>query len=149
MRITEERCIVNHASDFGRVAVLLWRRVERSGEVSLDTGNAVLTALQARGVDAYGWDPAERSMKELSDAGFERVWIALHGPGGEDGAIQGALQWLGLPYTGSGVMASALAMDKVRSKRCLRCRGHSDSGIRDRTASLARNIGCRGASVIR
>jgi len=116
MRITEERRTVNHASDFGRVAVLYGgESAER--EVSLDTGTAVLAALQARGIDAHGWDPAELSMNELADAGFERVWIALHGPGGEDGAIQGALQWLGLPYTGSGVMASALAMDKVRSKR--------------------------------
>jgi len=116
MKITEERRIVNHASDFGRVAVLYGgESAER--EVSLDTGTAVLTALQARDIDAHGWDPAEHSMNELADAGFERVWIALHGPGGEDGAIQGALQWLGLPYTGSGVMASALAMDKVRSKR--------------------------------
>jgi len=116
MRFTEERRIVAHASDFGRVAVL-YGGDSAEREVSLDTGNAVLAALQERGIDAYGWDPAEHSMKELADAGFERVWIALHGPGGEDGAIQGALQWLGLPYTGSGVMASALAMDKVRSKR--------------------------------
>ena len=116
MRITEERRIVHHAGDFGRVAVLYGgESAER--EVSLDTGSAVLAALQARGIDAHGWDPAGHSMKELADASFERVWIALHGPGGEDGAIQGALQWLDLPYTGSGVMASALAMDKVRSKR--------------------------------
>jgi len=116
MRITEERRIVNHASEFGRVAVL-YGGDSAEREVSLDTGSAVLAALQARGIDAHGWDPAGHSMNELADAGFERVWIALHGPGGEDGAIQGALQWLGLPYTGSGVMASALAMDKVRSKR--------------------------------
>jgi len=116
MRITEERRTVHHAGDFGRVAVLYGgESAERV--VSLDTGSAVLAALQARGIDAHGWDPAEHTMQELAGAGFERVWIALHGPGGEDGAIQGALQWLGLPYTGSGVMASALAMDKVRSKR--------------------------------
>ncbi len=89
--------------------------VER--EVSLDTGNAVLAALQSRGVVALAWDPAEKSMHDFDEAGFDRVWIALHGTGGEDGAVQGALQWLNMPYTGSGVMASALAMDKIRSKR--------------------------------
>jgi len=116
MRVTEMRRTVHHASDFGRVAVLYGgESAER--EVSLDTGSAVLAALQARGIDAHGWDPAEHALQELAGAEFERVWIALHGTGGEDGAIQGALQWLGLPYTGSGVMASALAMDKVRSKR--------------------------------
>jgi len=89
-------------------------------EVSLDTGKAVLAALQSRGVEALAWDPAERSMHDFDAAGFNRVWIALHGTGGEDGAIQGALQWLNTPYTGSGVMASALAMDKIRSKRLFR-----------------------------
>ena len=116
LRSTEKRRAVGQAGDFGRVAVLYGgRSAER--EVSLNTGKAVLGALLARGVEATGWDPAERSLSDLAAAGFDRVWIALHGPGGEDGAIQGALQWLGLPYTGSGVMASALAMDKVRSKR--------------------------------
>ena len=89
-------------------------------EVSLNTGAAVLKALQSKGVDAHAWDPAEKSMTEFAEAGFDRVWIALHGPGGEDGALQGLLQWLGVPYTGSGVMASALAMDKVRSKHLFR-----------------------------
>jgi D-alanine-D-alanine ligase len=116
LKITEERRVVNDAGEFGRVAVL-FGGASAEREVSLETGSAVLAALQARGVDAHGWDPAEHTLQELGDARFERVWIALHGPGGEDGAIQGALQWLGLPYTGSGVMASALAMDKVRSKR--------------------------------
>lgn len=116
LRITETRREVERADDFGRVAVLFGgKSAERA--VSLDTGRAVLGALLARGVEAVGWDPAEHSLSDLAAAGFDRVWIALHGPGGEDGAIQGALQWLGLPYTGSGVMASALAMDKVRSKR--------------------------------
>jgi D-alanine-D-alanine ligase len=116
LRITEQRHAVSQTADFGRVAVLYGgKSAER--EVSLDTGKAVLGALLARGVDAVGWDPAEHALSDLAAAGFDRVWIALHGPGGEDGAIQGALQWLGLPYTGSGVMASALAMDKVRSKR--------------------------------
>ncbi len=103
-------------ADFGRVAVMLGGSSSER-EVSLDTGGAVLAALQSRGVDAHGWDPAERSIAEFASAGFDRVWIALHGPGGEDGALQGALEWLGVPYTGSGVMASALALDKVRSKQ--------------------------------
>jgi D-alanine-D-alanine ligase len=76
----------------------------------------VLGALQSRGIHAHAWDPADKPIAEFAQAGFDRVWIALHGPGGEDGALQGALQWLGTPYTGSGVMASAIAMDKVRSK---------------------------------
>lgn len=92
-------------------------------DVSLDTGAAVLEALQSKGVDAHPWDPAEKSMAEFATAGFDRVWIALHGPGGEDGALQGMLQWLEIPYTGSGVMASAIAMDKVRSKHLFRAAG--------------------------
>lgn len=113
--ISEQRHLVSEASGFGRVAVMLGGdSCER--DVSLDTGAAVLNALQTRGVDAQAWDPAEKSMAEFATAGFDRVWVALHGPGGEDGALQGALQWLAVPYTGSGVMASAIAMDKVRSK---------------------------------
>ena len=103
------------AADFGKVAVMLGG-FSSEREVSLNSGAAVLEALQSRDVDAHAWDPAEKSMAEFGAAGFDRVWIALHGPGGEDGALQGALQWLNTPYTGSGVMASALAMDKVRSK---------------------------------
>jgi D-alanine-D-alanine ligase len=114
--LREERTVVSNAREFGRVAVMLGgTSAER--EVSLDTGAAVLKALQSRGVDAHAWDPAEQDLIAFSAAGFDRVWIALHGTGGEDGALQGALQWLDIPYTGSGVMASALAMDKVRSKR--------------------------------
>jgi len=113
--IDEQRIVVANPADFGRVAVMLGG-FSSEREVSLDSGNAVLAALRKQGVDAFGWDPAERTMREFADAGFDRVWIALHGPGGEDGALQGALQWLNTPYTGSGVMASALAMDKVRSK---------------------------------
>ncbi len=113
--ILEQRHLISDAVDFGRVAVMLGGESSER-EVSLDTGAAVLEALLLRGVDAYAWDPAEKSMSEFAGAGFDRVWIALHGPGGEDGALQGALQWLETPYTGSGVMASAIAMDKVRSK---------------------------------
>jgi D-alanine-D-alanine ligase len=111
----ERRIHVETARDFGRVAVMLGGFSDER-DVSLQTGAAVLAALQKRGVDAQAWYPAERSLTEFAEQGFERVWIALHGPGGEDGAIQGALDWLDTPYTGSGVMASAIAMDKVRSK---------------------------------
>jgi len=117
--IMEQRRIVADAAEFGRVAVMLGG-YSSEREVSLDTGAAVLEALQTRGVDAHPWDPAEKTMAQFASAGFDRVWIALHGPGGEDGALQGALQWLDTPYTGSGVMASAIAMDKVRSKHLFR-----------------------------
>jgi len=114
--------IVADAADFGRVAVMLGGHSSER-EVSLDTGTAVLEALQSKGVDAHAWDPAEKTTTEFAAGGFDRVWVALHGPGGEDGAVQGLLQWLGVPYTGSGVMASALAMDKVRSKHLFRAVG--------------------------
>jgi len=118
----EYRSVIDHGGDFGRVAVMLGgSSVER--EVSLDSGGAVLKALQSRGVDAHAWDPAEKSLVEFAKAGFDRVWIALHGTGGEDGSLQGALQWLDMPYTGSGVMASALAMDKIRSKHLFEASG--------------------------
>ena len=111
----EFRKIAN-AREFGHVAVLMGgASAER--EVSLMSGNAVLEALVLRGVDAAGVDPAERPLTELVANGFDRVFIALHGPGGEDGAVQGALEWLGLPYTGSGVLGSAVGMDKLRTKR--------------------------------
>ena len=118
----EKRRVVADAAEFGRVAVMLGG-FSSEREVSLDTGNAVLGALLNRGVIAEAWDPAERSISEFAAAGFDRVWIALHGPGGEDGALQGLLQWLDIPYTGSGVMASAIAMDKVRSKNLFRAAG--------------------------
>ena len=118
----EQRTVIEHAGEFGRVAVMLGgTSVER--EVSLDSGGAVLKALQSKGVDAHAWDPAEKDLVEFAKAGFDRVWIALHGTGGEDGSLQGALQWLDMPYTGSGVMASALAMDKVRSKHLFEASG--------------------------
>ncbi|MGI9247662.1 MAG: D-alanine--D-alanine ligase [Woeseiaceae bacterium] len=120
--ILEQRHIVTDAAEFGHVAVMLGGRSSER-EVSLHTGAAVLRALQAKGVDAEAWDPAEKTMTQFANAGFDRVWIALHGPGGEDGALQGALQWFDMPYTGSGVMASALAMDKVRSKHLFRACG--------------------------
>ena len=103
------------AHNFGKVAVLLGgRSAER--EISLQSGHAVLDALRRGGVDAYPFDPAEQALEELLHQGFNKAFIALHGRFGEDGTIQGVLEWLGLPYTGSGVMASALAMDKWRTK---------------------------------
>lgn len=101
---------------FGKVAVLFGgHSAER--EVSLRSGTAVLQALQAQGVDAHRFDPAEQPLHQLLEQGFDRAFIVLHGRGGEDGTIQGALEYLGIPYTGSGVMACALAMDKVKTKQ--------------------------------
>lgn len=106
---------VRGATDFGKVAVLLGgRSAER--EVSLKSGAAVLAALQRSGVNAHPFDPAERNLQMLRDERYDRVFIALHGRYGEDGTVQGALELLGIPYTGSGVLASALGMDKWRSK---------------------------------
>jgi D-alanine-D-alanine ligase len=100
----------------GKVAVLMGgSSAER--EVSLMSGRGVLAALRAQGVDAQAFDPAERDLSALEAEGFGRVFIALHGRHGEDGTVQGALELLGIPYTGSGVMASAICMDKVMTKR--------------------------------
>jgi D-alanine-D-alanine ligase len=100
-------------SDFGKVAVL-FGGTSAEREVSLNSGSRVLAALQRQGVNAHAFDPAERSLDELK--GFDRVFIALHGRHGEDGTIQGALELMHIPYTGSGVMASAIGMDKWRTK---------------------------------
>ena len=100
----------------GKVAVLLGgRSAER--EVSLMSGTGVLAALKSKGVDAHAFDPAERDLGDLRREGFQRVFIALHGRFGEDGTVQGALELMGIPYTGPGVMASAVAMDKLMTKR--------------------------------
>ena len=104
------------ASEFGKVAVLLGGDSSER-EISLISGNAVLAALKQRGVDAYAFDPHEKPVQALAADGFDRAWIALHGPGGEDGLMQGTLEWLGVPYTGSGVLGSALTMDKLKTKR--------------------------------
>ncbi len=112
----------SRARDFGHVGVLMGgQSAER--EVSLNSGTMVLDALRARGVDAVAFDTGHRGLGELAAAGFDRVFIALHGRGGEDGTIQGALELMRLPYTGSGVLASALAMDKVASKRIFETHG--------------------------
>ncbi|GAA4402190.1 D-alanine--D-alanine ligase [Quisquiliibacterium transsilvanicum] len=101
---------------FGKVAVLFGGdSAER--EISIRSGSGVLEALRRQGVDAHAFDPAGRPMDDLRREGFERVFIALHGRYGEDGTVQGALELLRIPYTGSGVMASAVAMDKVFTKR--------------------------------
>ena len=103
-------------SEFGKVAVLMGgQSAER--EVSLMSGTGVLQALRSQGVDAHAFDPAERDMSDLKREGFTRCFIALHGRFGEDGTVQGALELMGIPYTGSGVMASSIAMDKVMTKR--------------------------------
>ncbi len=105
---------------FGKVAVLFGgKSTER--EVSLNSGSRVLAALQRQGVDAHAFDPAERRLDEL--AAFDRAFIMLHGRYGEDGTVQGALELMGIPYTGSGVMASALGMDKWRTKLLWRAAG--------------------------
>ena len=108
----------------GKVAVLMGgRSAER--EVSLMSGKGVLAALLSKGVDAHVFDPAERELSELKHEGFERCFIALHGRFGEDGTVQGALELLGIPYTGPGVMASAVAMDKLMTKRIWTAEGLS------------------------
>jgi D-alanine-D-alanine ligase len=104
------------AASMGKVAVLMGgTSAER--EISFLSGNGVLDALRLAGVNAHAFDPAERGLHELKSSGFARCFIALHGRHGEDGTVQGALELLGIPYTGSGVMASSMAMDKVMTKR--------------------------------
>lgn len=119
MRLKFDPTQIRRATDpreFGRVAVMLGGDSSER-EISLLSGNAVLAALTRRGVDAYAFDTCDQSLLKLIDEKFDRVWIALHGPGGEDGTLQGALEYLGIPYTGSGVMGSAIGMDKLRTKR--------------------------------
>jgi len=111
-------CHISDADAFGRVAVLMGgTSAER--EISLLTGQAVHEALVNRGIDAHVLDATGGYINALMDDGFDRVWIALHGRGGEDGTVQGLLEMLGIPYTGSGVLGSALAMDKLRTKKLL------------------------------
>ena len=125
MRLKTDRTVARHtgsAADFGRVAVLLGG-TSSEREISLLTGRAVLEALRRRGVDAHPFDPAERPLGALVEERCARAWIALHGPGGEDGTLQGALEFLGIAYTGSGVLGSAIGMDKLRTKRLARAVG--------------------------
>ena len=105
----------NIVTNFGKVGVLFGgRSAER--DVSIMSGTGVLQALKSRGIDAHGFDPAERTLAELAAENFDCVFIALHGRYGEDGSLQGALEQLGIPYTGSGVMASSVGMDKITTK---------------------------------
>jgi D-alanine-D-alanine ligase len=132
-------------SKFGKIAVLFGgSSAER--EVSLMSGQGVLAALTSRGVDAHAFDPAKRDLSELKKGGFSRCFIALHGRQGEDGTVQGALELLGIPYTGSGVMASSVAIDKIMTKRIWRFEGlptpdwrmvRSGQETRDALAALA------------
>jgi D-alanine-D-alanine ligase len=115
---------VRASADFGKVAVLLGGDSSER-EISLLSGNAVLAALKRRGVDAHAFDPSLVPVQDLVRGNFDRAWIALHGPGGEDGLMQGALEWLGIPYTGSGVLASALTMDKLKTKRVVMGGGYA------------------------
>ena len=111
-------------SQFGKVAVLLGgNSAER--DVSLKSGQAVLNALLDVGIDAIAFDPQNRSLWELKSLNVDRVFIALHGRGGEDGTVQGALEFMNLPYTGSNVLGSALAMDKIRCKHLFKSAGLS------------------------
>lgn len=145
----ENRIQVANAARFGRVAVMLGGDSSER-EVSLASGAAVLQALQRRGVNAAGWDPAEHTMEEFAAARFDRVWIALHGPGGEDGALQGALQLMNIAYTGSGVMASALAMDKIKSKKLFEQADirTPDYVVIDSSDDVARAIGAFGFPLV-
>ena len=107
---------MSDATRFGKVAVLLGgTSAER--EVSLKSGQAVLEALYSKGVDAHALDACEHVVEHLKAGGYDRAFVVLHGRGGEDGVIQGAMDLIGLPYTGSGVLASALGMDKLRTKQ--------------------------------
>jgi len=106
----------------GKVAVLMGG-ASNEREVSLMSGGGVLQALRARGVDAHAFDPSQSDLSELKSHGYARCFIALHGRHGEDGTVQGALELLGIPYTGPGVMASAIAMDKIMTKRIWRFEG--------------------------
>ncbi|NVK55693.1 MAG: D-alanine--D-alanine ligase [Alteromonadaceae bacterium] len=108
------------AEEYGRVAVM-YGGDSAEREVSLRSGAAVLKALQAAGIDAIGFDPSKEQLTELVNKKVDRVLIMLHGRGGEDGAMQGALQLLNIPYTGSSVLGSALAMDKIHSKQIWQC----------------------------
>jgi D-alanine-D-alanine ligase len=133
------------AADFGKVAVLLGGDSSER-EISLLSGNAVFAALKRRGVDAQAFDPRDRPVEALRSEKFARAWIALHGPGGEDGLMQGALEWLGIPYTGSGVLASALTMDKLKTKRVVVGAGYAapDYSVLGEPADLPKALGTIG-----
>jgi D-alanine-D-alanine ligase len=110
------------SASLGKVAVL-FGGTSAERDVSMMSGSGVLKALQSQGVNAFAFDPADRPLQELKAEGVDRCFIALHGRGGEDGTVQGALELLRIPYTGSGVMASSIAMDKIMTKRIWRFEG--------------------------
>jgi D-alanine-D-alanine ligase len=128
-----------------KVAVLMGgKSAER--EVSIMSGTGVLKALRSKGVDAHAFDPAERDLAELKREGFARCFIALHGRGGEDGTLQGALELMGIPYTGSGVLGSAIGMDKWRTKMIWQAGGLPTPRYRilsagDDWSAIARDLG--------
>ncbi len=136
---------MNAPGKFGKVAVLLGgNSAER--EISIMSGSGVVKALRSKGVDAHAFDPAERDLADLKREGFARCFIALHGRGGEDGTLQGALEVLGVPYTGSGVLGSAIGMDKWRSKMIWLANGLPTPRYRilcagDDWAEVARELG--------
>ena len=134
----------------GKVAVLMGgSSAER--DISLMSGGGVLEALRAQGVDAHAFDPRERALAELKAEGYARCFVALHGRHGEDGTVQGALELLGIPYTGSGVMASAIAMDKTMTKKLWRAEGlptprwvslgRAEQGARERLRQVPDELG--------
>ena len=122
----------------GKVAVLMGG-FSGEREISLMSGSGVLQALLSQGVDAHAFDPAERDLGELRREGFERAFIALHGRFGEDGTVQGALELMGIPYTGSGVLASSVAMDKIMTKRIWLAEGLSTPAWRQ-VASVEQTV---------
>lgn len=129
----------------GKVGVLFGGR-SAEHDISIMSGSGVLAALKSKGVDAYAFDPAERSIAELAAEKFDRVFIALHGRYGEDGSMQGVLEQLNIPYTGSGVMASAIAMDKIFTKRIWQTHGISTPGYavlnaQSDLAAITQNLG--------
>jgi len=137
------------ASKFGKVAVLMGG-LSAEREISLLSGNAVLSALKHQGVDAHGIDAKENVVRQLLEGNFQRVFIVLHGRGGEDGTMQGLLEVLQLPYTGSGVMASSLAMDKLKTKQIWRAAGlpTPDFVILDSEQSCAQALESLGLPLI-
>jgi D-alanine-D-alanine ligase len=152
VKLTHDRTRLRRIAEpkeFGKVAVLFGgNSTER--EISLISGRAVLAALKRRGVDAVGVDPREEPLHELPTRGFARACIVLHGPGGEDGSTQGALEVLGVPYTGSGVQGSALAMDKLRTKRLAAAMGvlSAESVVLRSTADCASALDKLGLPMI-
>ncbi len=133
----------------GKVAVLMGG-LSAEREISLMSGQGVLRALLSQGVQAQAFDPAQRDMGELKRDGFERCFIALHGRFGEDGTVQGALELLGIPYTGSGVMASSMAIDKIMTKRIWRAQGLATPAwqLVDSTEATCRALAVLGSPMI-